>query len=162
MADTALPKRRPNGTILPGSALNPSGRPRIVQEIKDMARGAVPAAFARVVALVDSPDERVALAASQEILNRAYGKPLQQVNSDVRKLDIGQVWIAGMQAINKRETETGQAASTAHPTIDARADEPVPALPLIDIPADEPVPDDLVPDYVQTEEPLSDDGPVDW
>jgi hypothetical protein len=155
MADRAL-RRRPNGTVLPGSTLNPSGRPRIVQEIQDMARSAAPAAFARVVALANSPDERVALAASQEILNRAYGKPLQQVNSDVRKLDVGQMWLAGMQALHKRETETGQAASTAPPTIDIPADEPVPALPLIDIPADE-----LVPEYGQTE-PLSDDDPVDW
>jgi hypothetical protein len=51
MTDNALPKRRPDGTILPGNALNPTGRPRIVQEIRDMARGAAPAAFARVVAL---------------------------------------------------------------------------------------------------------------
>jgi hypothetical protein len=145
MADSALPKRRPNGTILPGSTLNPSGRPRIVQEIQDMARSAVPAAFARVVALVNSPDERVALAASQEILNRAYGKPLQQVNSDVRKLDVGQMWLAGMQALHKRNTEAEPAAileSTALPIIDA-PDE-APAL-----------------EYVQTEAP-EDDGPVEW
>ena len=142
MADSTLPKRRPNGTVLPGNALNPTGRPRIVREIQELARSAAPAAFARVVALANSPDERVALAASQEILNRAYGKPVMQVNSDVRKVDVGQLWLAGMQALHKRETETEPAASTAPP--------------IIDVPAAEPAPE-----YVQTEAP-EDDVPVEW
>jgi hypothetical protein len=124
MADGALPRRRPDGTVLPGSALNPSGRPRIVQEIQELARSAAPAAFARVVALVNSDDERIALAASQEILNRAYGKPVMQVNSDVRRLDISSLWATTMQAINKREAEAAAVTASAPSLIEASA-EPV-------------------------------------
>ncbi len=118
MANGTLPKRRPNGTVMPGSALNPSGRPRIVQEIQELARSAAPAAFARVVALVNSDDERIALAASQEILNRAYGKPVMQVNSDVRRLDMSAIWARSMEALNKQKAEP--------PTMDMTAAEPLP------------------------------------
>ena len=38
-----------------------------------------PAAFEGICELIDSNDERIALAASQEILNRAYGRPVQAV-----------------------------------------------------------------------------------
>jgi hypothetical protein len=134
MADSTPPKRRPNGTVLPGSALNPSGRPRIVQEIQELARSAAPAAFARVVALMNSDDERIALAASQEILNRAYGKPVMQVQSDVRRLDMSAVWASTMRALSEAGAEP--------PTIDVTAAEP--AL-----------------EYVQTEPPPNDD-PVEW
>ncbi len=99
---TTLPKRRLNGTILPGNVLNPTGRPRIVQEIQELARSAAPAAFERVVALMNSDDERIALAASQEILNRAFGKPMVSVQSDVRKLDMSSIWVAGMKALNEK------------------------------------------------------------
>jgi hypothetical protein len=134
MANNTLPKRRPNGTVLPGSALNPSGRPRIVQEIQTLARSAAPAAFERVVALMGSDDERIALAASQEILNRAYGKPVMSVQSDVRRLDMSAVWASTMRALSEAGAEP--------PTIDVTAAEP--AL-----------------EYVHTEPPPGDD-PVEW
>jgi hypothetical protein len=136
MADRAFPKRRPNGTVLPGTALNPSGRPRIVQEIQELARSAAPAAFARVVALVNSDDERIALAASQEILNRAYGKPVMQVNSDVRRLDISSLWATTMQAINERQRQAEAAAPAAlseNKIVDLEATELEPVQPIQDV-----------------------------
>ena len=60
-----------------GQSGNPSGRPKVVTEIRDLARKHGPKAFDRVLALMHSADERVALTASQEVLNRAYGKPPQ-------------------------------------------------------------------------------------
>jgi hypothetical protein len=48
-----------------------------MQEITDLARQRAPEAFARIVELTANEDPRVALAASQEVLNRAYGKPRQ-------------------------------------------------------------------------------------
>jgi hypothetical protein len=134
MPGSTLPKRRPNGTVMPGSALNPSGRPRIVQEIQELARSAAPAAFDRVVALMNSDDERIALAASQEILNRAYGKPVMQVQSDVRRLDMSAVWASTMETLNKQKAEP----------------------PMIDVTAAEPALE-----YVQTEPP-PDDDPAEW
>jgi hypothetical protein len=168
MADSTLPKRRPNGTVMPGSTLNPTGRPRIVQEIQELARSAAPAAFERVVALMNSDDERIALAASQEILNRAYGKPLMQVQSDVRRLNMSAVWASSMEALNKQLAEP--------PTIDVTATktetEAAPVLelnklvkpPMIAPPALELPPDDdlaLALLFAQTDEqPQLDDDPA--
>ena len=60
-----------------GQSGNPGGRPKAVVEIRDLARQHGRAAFERIVGLMHSADERVALTASQEVLNRAYGKPPQ-------------------------------------------------------------------------------------
>ncbi len=65
-----------------GKSGNPSGRPKIVNEIRDLARGHSVTAFDRVIELMASADERIALAASQEILNRAYGRPPQAVTGE--------------------------------------------------------------------------------
>lgn len=154
MADSTLPKRRPNGTIMPGNALNPTGRPRIVREIQTLARSAAPDAFAKVVALSNSKDERVALAASQEILNRAFGKPLTSVQSDVRKLDMAKLWAMSLEAMSKGEAGTGAGAEPAAICESA-------ALPIIDLTADEtetaPADETGPPDEVQTDTPLPDE-----
>ena len=43
-------------------------------ELREIARAHSPRAFERVLELIESKDERVALAASKEILDRAWGK----------------------------------------------------------------------------------------
>jgi hypothetical protein len=60
-----------------GISGNPSGRPKVAAEIRSLAQQHGREAFERIVYLAASDDERIALAASQEILNRAYGKPPQ-------------------------------------------------------------------------------------
>lgn len=65
-----------------GQSGNPSGRPKVVGQIRDIAREHGPAAFHRIIQLMASEDERVALAASQEVLNRAYGKPAQALTGE--------------------------------------------------------------------------------
>ncbi len=57
------------------AAAKPSSPSNGGSEIRDLARRHGPAAFARLVALLESKNERLALAVAQEILNRAYGKP---------------------------------------------------------------------------------------
>jgi hypothetical protein len=86
-------QRKPNGQLLPGSTANPSGRPKVVGEIKELARQHAPAAFERICELIDSSDERIALAASQEILNRAYGRPVQAVESKVEKVSMSRLFV---------------------------------------------------------------------
>jgi len=49
--------------------------PRDQKQIRKLAQDCGPDAFKRLVALLDSKDDRLVLAVVQEILNRAYGKP---------------------------------------------------------------------------------------
>jgi hypothetical protein len=66
-----------------------------------MAREHTAPAFARIVGLIDSQDERVALAAAVEVINRGWGKPLVQTQSDVRKVDFGALYLEGMKLANQ-------------------------------------------------------------
>ena len=102
-------KRENNGRFLPGFTANPSGRPKVVGEIRELARQHAPAAFTRVCELVQSQDPRIALAAAQEILNRAYGRPVQAIESEVRKVDMGALWLEATKRVNEEARAAEQA-----------------------------------------------------
>ena len=95
-----IAERETNGRFLPGFTPNPSGRPKIVDEIKQLARERAPDAFKRVCGLMGSADERIALAASQEVLNRAYGRPMQGIEQTIEHLDIRQLYLQATQLAN--------------------------------------------------------------
>lgn len=61
-----------------------SSPPRSGKEMRALARAAALPAIARLAALSASEDERVALAATQELLNRAFGKTAAAAD-DVRR-----------------------------------------------------------------------------
>lgn len=105
-----------------GQSGNPSGRPKTIKEVRDLAREEAPRAFRRVVKLIDSDDERVAFVAAQEVLNRAYGKPSQQV--EVRRQVLSDLSDAELEAILVRGLSG--AAGHSGPLIEAQAstDEP--------------------------------------
>src|SRR5262245_29567655 len=69
----------------PGQSGNPSGRPRQDKDVTAIARENAEKAIKRLVRLVDSADERVALAASQAVLDRALGKPKQPIDATPRR-----------------------------------------------------------------------------
>lgn len=61
-----------------GRSGNPGGRPRRTPEMAEveiLAREAGPDAIRRLVALMDSPDGRISIAACNAVLDRAFGKP---------------------------------------------------------------------------------------
>lgn len=81
------PKKVVGKPFKPGQSGNPSGRPKVVSHIRDLAQKHGEEALKTVVALMRSEDERVALAAAQVVLDRAYGKPIQQVDvNDTRDM----------------------------------------------------------------------------
>ncbi len=61
----------------PGQSGNPGGQHKGTAELREAARKWSPKAIAKLCALIDSDDERVALAAAEAVLNRGYGKPPQ-------------------------------------------------------------------------------------
>jgi hypothetical protein len=67
----------------PGASGNPGGRPKMDPAIMQTLLAGSAGAAARLVELTRSKDERVALLASQAVLDRVYGKPTQQVDKTV-------------------------------------------------------------------------------
>ena len=68
-----------------GQSGNPNGRPKKVQTLATVAEDNGERALKKIVKLIDSADDRVALAAAQHILDRALGKPKQAVDVSQKK-----------------------------------------------------------------------------
>ena len=64
----------------PGQSGNPNGRPKKVQTIAQLAEDASEAALKKLIKLIDSDKDQVALAAAQAVLDRSMGKPKQAVD----------------------------------------------------------------------------------
>lgn len=58
-----------------GQSGNPGGKSKKLEEVKSLAKQASPRAMQRLVELIESDDERVALMAAEKVLERAWGKP---------------------------------------------------------------------------------------
>ena len=58
-----------------GKSGNPGGRPKIDPEVKEILKAAAPEAARRLVELIRSKNEKIALQACNSVLDRAYGKP---------------------------------------------------------------------------------------
>jgi hypothetical protein len=67
------------GHFAPGVSGNPNGRPKVVAEIRDLARVHGPHAIARLVELSRSRDGAVAVNACRTLLDRGYGRPEQAI-----------------------------------------------------------------------------------
>src|SRR5450631_3407093 len=65
------------GRFLPGHSGNPSGRPKVVAHIQELARQHAPQALAALVEIATSGvSESARVAAACALLDRGYGKPV--------------------------------------------------------------------------------------
>ncbi len=70
------PSRR-DGRFLPGHSGNPSGRPKVVAHIQELARQHAPQALAALVEIATSGvSESARVAAACALLDRGYGRPV--------------------------------------------------------------------------------------
>ena len=67
----------PRSAWSPGQSGNPGGRPKVAAEVRDLAREYAGKAIKRLVGLMDSKNQPVALRAAEAVLDRGYGRPLQ-------------------------------------------------------------------------------------
>ena len=73
----AVIERDSKGRFMPGSNVNPGGRPKGNPAVKELLKQHSIDAAEKVVELLNCGNPKIELAAAQEILNRTEGKPLQ-------------------------------------------------------------------------------------
>ena len=86
---------RVQGRFAPGQSGNTGGRPALVADMRQLAQQHCARAIERLAELMESPDERIAVAASMALLDRGIGKATQAIevtdhrlSSEVPKADL--------------------------------------------------------------------------
>jgi hypothetical protein len=97
---TDMPQRDANGHWLKGTSGNPLGKPARIHEIEKLAREHSVAALNKIVALLNSKDDRVALAAANSLLDRGFGKPPLAVQAETVKWDMGALYLEALKMSN--------------------------------------------------------------
>ena len=71
--------REKTGQFQKGQSGNPSGRPKIPEDVRIKIRAACPEAVDYLIELMSNPEEKTAyrLDAAKTLLDRGYGKPVQ-------------------------------------------------------------------------------------
>ena len=92
-----------------GVSGNPGGRPKLPAEMKEMFQAKAPEAFEVLCQHLNAKDPRVSVAAATQILDRAYGRPVQSIDANIsedggpvryyaevpQKDETTEAWIAG-------------------------------------------------------------------
>jgi hypothetical protein len=66
-----------------GVSGNPGGRPKLPAEIEEMFQAKAPEAFEVLCKRLHANDPKVSVTAAREILDRAYGRPVQSIDANV-------------------------------------------------------------------------------
>jgi hypothetical protein len=94
-------KRGPRGHLLPGSVLNPGGRPRTeIERMRELLGQHRDEFVETLLQLVRSQNEQTRLAAVQVAFDRLLGKAPLAVDTTVAKVDLGALYLAAVQAAN--------------------------------------------------------------
>src|SRR5688500_1403071 len=77
------PPRGERGRWLPGTSPNPGGRPKVVGDIRDLARQYSEAAVETLVDIAENgKQESARVAAASALLDRGWGRPTQPLAGD--------------------------------------------------------------------------------
>lgn len=82
---------------------NPSGRPKVITHIRDLAREASPECIAALRRIVNDKDEKASavVAAANALLDRAWGRPETHLTIE-RDNDLSELDLAALRAIVER------------------------------------------------------------
>ena len=98
---------------MPGACPNPGGRPRVVADIRDLARQHRETALAALVEIAErGENESARVAAANSLLDRGYGKPTQPLSGDDAMPPIG-------LSVADREAEIARRQAEAKALFDA-------------------------------------------
>jgi hypothetical protein len=104
MDDTPLVQRAPNGTLLPGSRLNPGGKPRsALSEVQEALAEHSGELVDRLLELTRSPDPAIRLAALKESFDRLVGRaPMSVSTTNTRHIEtsIQQLYLTAVMRAN--------------------------------------------------------------
>jgi len=91
--------RPPGSPKTANSGRKRGSRNKIPAEVRDLARQHTPEALARLVDLMRGADDRIALAAAREILDRGLGKPAIAATINI---DAGDGLLAAMERLGRK------------------------------------------------------------
>jgi hypothetical protein len=97
----------------PGRSGNPGGKPKALHELIELCRQHTPAVIKRLSEIVKNGEERAAVAAAKELLDRGYGKAKQVVEvsrQDVKTMSDEELREKAREVIAKYATEQPAAA----------------------------------------------------
>lgn len=66
-----------------GVSGNPGGRPKLPAEMREIFQAKAPEAFEVLCKHLHASDPRVSVAAATQILDRAYGRPVQAIDANI-------------------------------------------------------------------------------
>jgi hypothetical protein len=71
------------GGFRKGESGNPGGRPKLPAEMREIFHEKAPEAFEILCKHLHASDPRVSVAAATQILDRAYGRPIQSIDTTI-------------------------------------------------------------------------------
>jgi hypothetical protein len=103
-------QRDSNGRLLPGSRLNPGGRPRAtIEDIRERLLPYMAESVETLVELMRSPNGHLRLAAIREYYDRIAGKAPTAVDTTVTNdigANIGALYLQALKVANQSQSET--------------------------------------------------------
>lgn len=105
-----MTKRTEDGKWAKGQSGNPGGRRKGEYQVKDLAREFTQEAVRRLAFIMrQDEDLKAAVAATNSLLDRGWGKPAQSVDVTNSDGSLSAAWLAAMRAVDSDITQAEEA-----------------------------------------------------